>query len=164
MPHKANNTSCLIAVFIGIIFTSACRKTETKKDLRTNEVLIDKNSVSEELGTVHIDEARLVDIPLPLGITGVQYEKNQKAQGIDCRVSATFPEALFDSLCLFYEHEMELSGWCILKKWLSPGFCLLIFEKPQSICVISLNASLKQLLILTGLKDSLEILEIQDYI
>lgn len=86
-----------------------------------------------------IDEAQLLDLSIPLNSSALtSHSKKLEA----CAFSFHVPMTLAD-ICNFYEEEMERSGWrklaCTETLWnlLDEDYSLLLFEKPQRTCSIT---------------------------
>jgi len=100
-----------------------------------------------------INEARLNDIPLPLGVRRLAFHPSESPTA--CTVTYVSKTVSVDDLIVFYYQEMERYGWRLQGRYSMPGELLLIFDKPTRLCAVSFRVANKQatLIIMTGTKE-----------
>lgn len=98
-----------------------------------------------------VDEARLNDIPLPLGVNRLAFYPSETPTACTVHYAS---RASADDLVVFYYEEMERYGWRLQGRYSMPGELLLIFDKPTRLCAISFRIAKRQtnLIIMTGQK------------
>lgn len=128
-------------LFIGALFLLFIAGCIHKPD-RYNVVEKKTQNVSllsgQEIDLIKQQEAKLIDIPIPLNACPVPYyfaDVSNRGQELSLAYESTMSS---DDLVLFYTQEMERLGW---KKAASIHTVetLLYFEKPDRFCVISLR-------------------------
>lgn len=95
-------------------------------------------STNKQINNVNlaIYQAKLFDIPMPMQAVIQSDEINDNNNGISLYYVIPCHEL---SLIQFYQREMELFGWQHLIENFSKKEALLVFEKPNKICVISIR-------------------------
>ncbi|MFI5332479.1 MAG: hypothetical protein ACHQVS_00055 [Candidatus Babeliales bacterium] len=106
---------------------------------------------------MHECQARLVDIPIPLQSTALERyfyaQDGYITLGYDVR-------GYVSDYTIFYEQGLERSGWRKTAALSAPFETLLIYDKPERFCVISLRHAESEsvipirIMIYTGLKDA----------
>lgn len=79
------------------------------------------------------DQALWTDISLPLGITLYQSKATDKAGQHVIDYYSSFPPLIIQD---FYELDMERLGWRLLSKFETAARILLMFDKPQTWCIV----------------------------
>ena len=89
-----------------------------------------------------IDQARLVDLPIPPGVSPVNLNYKDFNNSIDQVISLSFKTNLsYGQIEKFYLEQMELSGWHLAWNAPSQQSCF-IFQKPNRVCVIIIESDL----------------------
>jgi hypothetical protein len=93
------------------------------------------------LSPVHCEEAEafFTDISLPLGLTGYQLKSPNNP---DQHIIDYYSSFTFTTIQDFYELDMERLGWRLLSKFETMDCVLLLFDKPQTWCIVTINAYL----------------------
>lgn len=98
-------------------------------------------SSHELLAQIREREAKLTDIPLPLGVTPLpELYADRSEQGIMLGYNTAQP---ISEVATFYEQEMEREGWRQSVKC-QGGEQLICFEKPHRFCAVSIRPGLKK--------------------
>jgi len=93
---------------------------------------------------VQLCEAKLVDVPIPLGAQVVQsYDAESGCEGNDTFLSYR-AEMRADELTLFYRQQMEQMGWQQTRLFCGPEK-LISFKKPDKRCAISIRPQMRGL-------------------
>ena len=123
---KAIKKVQVIVLFL-CLFLSGCSKKIKKGD-----------SIKSLQMSVCEQEARLVDVPIPVNAKPITNFDQRYKSGKTCQLSYRLDSSEIN-LEKFYENGMERSGWKKIAKC-SCQELLLIFEKPSKICVISVRS------------------------
>jgi len=110
-------------LFLCLIFISSCVKV-TK---RTNNTL-----------KAHENEARLIDVPIPIDSTFVADKAKKGSIDSKCCMLFYSTKKSLQEVKVFYEKEMERFGWRVSAEC-SDRESTLLFEKPSKVCVVSVR-------------------------
>lgn len=96
---------------------------------------LSKDKAKNEVSDIACFQAKLIDIPIPL-------DSEQILSGISANSYAFYSKDILQSIIHFYEIEMEFLGWQKIAEFI--GFeSLLVFEKPNKKCIISVRPEKK---------------------
>lgn len=96
-----------------------------------------KMRIRNQLASKACQSARLPDVIVPLGAVAVGYESPEALQESDSMLTYEIVSKRED-VEHFYAEEMILEGWRLVAR-IQGAECLLIFDKPQRVCTVSLR-------------------------
>lgn len=121
-------SSLIVWVCVGVIVFPACVQKKTSYAPADEKI--------EQLHKEPLNEARLVDMPFPIGIAAY----NITTQGSDVLVATYQTSFSGQFLYGFYQREMERLGWQeSLHGTSAQQEFLLVYRKPYKICVIDIQ-------------------------
>lgn len=118
-----------------------------KKDNESKEGVEEVKNTSDKIfqqaaevyedSTLH--EAKLYDIPVPLGVKRIVSECYTPVSSDQEVVNYEIYEQQPEKIMQFYIHEMDRLGWVLHSFFETSSEYLSIFEKPKKICIVSLR-------------------------
>lgn len=95
-----------------------------------------QNQINPSLSPLSICQAKLFDIPIPMQAVFQADDLGDSADGLSINYSIILDQS---AISCFYEREMERLGWQQLIENMSNNELLLVFNKPNKICVVSVR-------------------------
>ncbi len=134
---------------VAVLFLSGCGF----RQRQTGASHVDRARMQENMDQFVRLQARLVDIPIAVGAVPCLdlYDEVSSYRGVMLQYKVSSPR---EDVIRFYTYEMERMGWqCIMLVHASED--LLIFDKPERLCAISIRSAGLQVLVVisTGAKD-----------
>lgn len=122
-------------IFVAICFLPACQQGDDHFAVR--------------LLPANFNEARLVDMPFPLGIVLKEHAKKENQKSATSSYSVSFETAeTVEALFSFYRTEMERLGWQMVTVfWLADNSLTMLFERPSKIAIIDVVSRSKNQLV-----------------
>lgn len=132
MKQIQNKFALQILMFIGMLgFLPACLFRNESNSAHPGRIYPERQTKGKM--QPFIDEAKLVDVPLPLRVVPYTLESVNPE---NMMLTFTSLQARED-LVVFYQLEMERLGWKKASVGNSASEGLLVFQKPRKLCVIS---------------------------
>lgn len=94
---------------------------------------------------IPLDEARLSDISIPIGVTlqGVPLQEDVRGALVVSYMTGLSHQVVSD----FYQQDMERLGWRRVARFVIEDELLMIYEKPHKVAVVSMRPSDKSFLV-----------------
>ncbi len=102
--------------------------------------------MSSPVHFLFLDEARLIDIPFPVG-SKLYYQENPEYSDSHATALYFAHDSHLVSLEQFYQSEMERLGWNQLSEFGISDQIVLVFEKPHKICTLIIKPQKVELFI-----------------
>jgi len=123
-----------------VIFLPACIGTQ-QASTRNKKSSAYKRAHRAPIHSIEEQEAKLVDIPLPIDISPISqyFSDNTSLQNSHGMMLGYTSNLTSNAVATFYMHEMERLGWQQLVN-VDTVEQLLIFSKPHKMCAISIRS------------------------
>jgi hypothetical protein len=123
--------------FACALFLPSCSLRQSKKSVKGKKntldaLVLDTKNQTQRIPTVRPHEARMIDVPLPLGAHPVQSDHDENTVESVALYELCMP---LDDMLMFYAVELEREGWREVMT-VAGERTVLVYEKPGRMCVI----------------------------